>query len=168
MLAYRLAEANACLQIPQNFLCANPPGVARAAPGGQTLTVCQELTILAEDEAGRATALCEHDVVHLTWGWATVHLPREQFALVVRLVRQRRPVDAEPLVEGMFELHGMGDLHLGNVVLRLTPHELSQLDHLLTTTLRRLWSLAREPVPPLGPPGTWRCYHVQRNLPFRN
>ena len=143
--------------------------MAPAAPGGQSpLIVCQELTILAEDEAGRATALCEHDVVHLTWGWATVHLPREQFALLVRLVRQRRLVGASPLVEGMFELHGMGDLLLGNVVLRLTPPELSQLDDLLTTTLRRLWSLAREPVPPLGPPGTWQSYHVQRNLPFRN
>jgi hypothetical protein len=132
------------------------------------LTVCQELTILAEDEAGRATALCEHDVVHLTWGWATVHLPRGQFALLVRLVRQRRPIGAAPLVEGMFELHGMGDLHLGNVVLRLTPAELSQLDDLLTTTLRRLWSLARDPAPPPGPPGRWQSYHVQRNLPFRN
>src|SRR5256885_16796996 len=103
-----------------NFLCAKPAGCGpdRTRRSSQ-IPVCQELTILAEDEAGRATALCEHDVVHLTWGWATVHLPREQFALLVRLIRQRHRGDASPTVEGMFELYPMGALHLGNVVLRL-------------------------------------------------
>jgi hypothetical protein len=168
VLPYRLAEANGFGSETRTSSAQTRRVRPGPYPAVSPLPVCQELTILAEDEAGRVTALCEHDVVHLTWGWATVHLPREQFALLVRLIRQRHRGDASPTVEGMFELHPRGELHLGNVVLRLTSPELSQLDDLLTISLRRLWSLAREPVPPLGPSGTWRRYEVQRNLPFRN
>lgn len=50
--------------------------------------MCQHCLYLAQVDCYHFISYCEHDLIHLSWGVATLHLPPQTFMRVVRIAEE--------------------------------------------------------------------------------
>lgn len=117
-------------------------------------------TILAHIDDTRFISACAHGVAHLTWERLTLRLRLDELEAVARLMAahpagEDRSARAESGLLLAFRPGPPAELHVGTVVLRLSPAEVRQLGGALQQACRRLdeiraggeWDTS-EPSPP--------------------
>jgi hypothetical protein len=98
---------------------------------------------LAEMDASRFVTQCEHGVIHITWGHATLHLRRVDFARVAQLVKVSASNNAPGRVyDGsccvLQNEDGHFQLWIGNAGLYLPPVDFLLFADLIHTAMCRL------------------------------
>jgi hypothetical protein len=105
--------------------------------------MCQDLTLLAEGGPRCRVAICEHGVVHVTWGMVTIHLRVDDLLALGRYLGEQRCAHAERPAETTTRLW------VGPAGLALTRDEVPALIDLVG---RAVDALADSMIPARGEP----------------